>query len=153
MIGTKAEILKWLIDQPDKTYEVKDWHPKRSLTANGYYWALLGELTGVLGAAREEIHGELLRRYSVPYLGKDGNPVTLVSRRDPDELPGHWVLRKVQGDRKGYMRIKGSSDMDSKEFSRLLDGLISECKEVGVETLPPHEVERLRGYEKKHHAV
>lgn len=148
MIGTKAEVIKWLIDQPDKTYEVKDWHPKRSLTANGYYWSLMAELTGVLGAAQDEIHTELLRRYSVPYLGKDGNPITLVSRRDPDELPGYWILRKVQGDRKGYMRIKGSSDMDSKEFSRLLDGLISECKEVGIDTLPPHEVERLRGYVK-----
>lgn len=149
MIGTKTEILKWLIDQPDKTYEVKDWHPKRSLTANGYYWALLGELTGVLRAARDEIHEELLRRYSVPFLGKDDKPIVLVSRREPEELPGHWIrVRDGIKGQKAYMRIKGSSDMDSKEFSRLLDGLISECKEVGVETLPPAEIERLRGYAK-----
>ena len=148
MIGTKAEVLKHLIDSPDGMYEVKDWHPKRSLTANAYYWSLLSKLSGVLGAARDEIHYELLRRYSVPYIGKNGLPVTTVTKAGADDLPGYWVLREQRGPRSGYIRIKGSSDMDSKEFSRLLDGLISECQEVDVETLPPHEVERLRGYEK-----
>lgn len=149
MIGTKTEILKWLIDQPDKTYEVKDWHPKRSLTQNAYFHVLEADLAGALGATTREIHYELLRRYSVPFLGKDDKPITLVSRRDPEELPGYWILVRVATKgRKGYMRIKGSSDMDSKEFSRLLDGLISECKEVGVETLPAAEIERLRGYAK-----
>lgn len=147
MIGTKKETLKWLLDQPDeKKYEVKEWHPKRSLTANSYYWVLMAELAGVLGAAQDEIHYELIRRYSCPYINKDDEVVALVSRQDPEDLPGYWMLRKELPDgRKGYIRLKGSSDMDSKEFSRLLDGLIEECKEVGIETLPP---ERLRGYER-----
>ena len=152
MIGEKAEVLKHLIDQPDGMYEVKPWHPKRSLTANAYYWALLAKLAGVLRAARDEIHYELLRRYSVPYLSKEGLPVTAVTKCGTDDLPGYWILREQRGARSGYIRIKGSSDMDSAEFSRLLDGLISECNEVGVPTLPPHEVEKLRGYE-KHHSV
>lgn len=152
MIGEKAEVLKHLIDQPDGMYEVKPWHPKRSLTANAYYWKMLSELAGALRAARDEIHYELLRRYSVPYIGKNGLPVTTVTKSGTDDLPGYWILREQRGPRSGYIRIKGSSDMDSKEFSRLLDGLISECNEVGVETLPPHEVEKLRGYE-KHHSV
>lgn len=152
MIGEKADVLKYLIDQPDGLYELSPWHPKRSLSANAYYWVLLAKLTGILGAARDEIHYELLRRYSVPYLNKDGKPVTAVTRSGADDLPGYWIMREQRGPRSGYIRIKGSSDMDSAEFSRLLDGLISECKEVGVETLPPHEVEKLRGYE-KHHSV
>ena len=147
MIGTKNEVMKALIDSPEGMYELKDWHPKRSLTQNAYFHVLEADLAGALGAAKDEVHYELLRRYSVPYMGKDEKPVTLVSRRDPDELPGYWILVKVASKgRKGYMRIKGSSDMNSKEFSRLLDGLISECKDVGVDTLPPAEVERLRGY-------
>ena len=34
--------------------------------------------------------------------------------------------------------------MDSKEFAILLDGVISECNEVGIATLTPDEVARLK---------
>ena len=51
-----------------------------------------------------------------------------------------------------YQMYKGSSHMDSAEFSRLVDGLVSECKQVGIETLSPEEIERLQGYVKKHNA-
>lgn len=147
MIGTKNEVMRWLLDSPEGQYEVNPWHPKRSLSANSYYWVLLSELAGVLTSSKHEIHYELIRRHSPPYRKKDGGVVALVSRQDPEDLPGYWMLREERKDgRKGYIRLKGSSDMDSKEFSRLLDGLIEECKEVGIETLPP---ERLRGYERK----
>ena len=37
-----------------------------------------------------------------------------------------------------------SSAMDTKEFKELLDGLISECQEVGIETATPEEIARMR---------
>ena len=37
--------------------------------------------------------------------------------------------------------------MDTKEFSRLLDGIISECKEMGIETKTPNQLLELEGYE------
>ena len=53
-----------------------------------------------------------------------------------------------------YMMLKGSSEYDTKEMSRLIDGLASECKEMGIETMPPEELERMmaaydRKYKKK----
>ena len=42
-----------------------------------------------------------------------------------------------------YMMLKGSSEYDTKEMSHLIDGLVSECKEMGIETLPPEELERM----------
>lgn len=49
-----------------------------------------------------------------------------------------------------YMMLKGSSEYDTKEMSRLIDGLVSECKEMGIETMPPEELERMMAaYEKK----
>jgi hypothetical protein len=38
--------------------------------------------------------------------------------------------------------------MDSKEFSMLLDGLIYECKEQGINTMTPAELLKLKGYVK-----
>ncbi|MBR3243047.1 MAG: hypothetical protein IKF90_10160 [Parasporobacterium sp.] len=147
IVGDKTKCLRWLIDAPDKEYKITEYHPKRSLTANAYYWSLLGQLAEVLRTSNDELHGELLRRYSVPFPNGDGVvTVTLRSDVPVTALPGHWMEYKSNGEFTAYIRLKGSSDMDSKEFSRLVDGLVSECKEVGIETLPPHEIERLRGY-------
>ena len=55
----------------------------------------------------------------------------------------------VMGESKieGYVNIRffwGSSKYDTANMSRLIDGIISECKEQGIETLPPEELERLK---------
>ena len=40
--------------------------------------------------------------------------------------------------------FKGSSEYDTREMSVLIDGVISEAKELDIETLPPHEIERMK---------
>ena len=52
-----------------------------------------------------------------------------------------------------YMMLRGSSDYDTKEMSRLIDGLVSECKEAGIETLPPEEIERMMESYEKHYSA
>jgi hypothetical protein len=39
--------------------------------------------------------------------------------------------------------IKGSSEYDTKEMSRFIDGIVAEAKELGIETLPPAELETM----------
>ena len=43
-----------------------------------------------------------------------------------------------------YKIFKGSSEYNTKEMAVLIDGIISEAKELDIETLPPVEVERLK---------
>lgn len=43
-----------------------------------------------------------------------------------------------------YVMLKGSSRYDSAEMAHLLDGLISECKQLGIETATPEELERMK---------
>ena len=38
----------------------------------------------------------------------------------------------------------GSSTFDTKEMSVFIDGLVETCKELGLETLPPDELERMK---------
>lgn len=38
----------------------------------------------------------------------------------------------------------GSSTYDAKEMSVLIDGVVSECKEMGIETMTPDEIARLK---------
>ena len=154
MHGKKSEVLKWLIDSPDGLYEVQEYHEKRSLTANSYYWVLLSELAGRLRTSRDELHDFMLRRYGQYLKDKEGNIVCVAVAPDTvmTDFDGHF---EYAGPFKGYARYKvlrGSRTYDSKEFSILLDGLISECHEVGIDTMTPNELLRLKGYEQANEA-
>lgn len=140
MIGEKNKVIKWLIDQPDGMYKTDSWHPKRSLTANAYYWALIGKLANVLRTSKDELHESLLFQYGEI----EGTEIT-IENGSASRLKGHW-LRTKDGH---FIQMLGSSDMDSSQFSALLDGLIYECKEQGIETMPETEIQRLRGYVKE----
>ena len=43
-----------------------------------------------------------------------------------------------------YKIFKGSSEYDTREMAILIDGIVSEAKEMGIETLPPDEVEKIK---------
>ena len=54
-----------------------------------------------------------------------------------------------------YKMLRGSSTYDTKEMSRLIEGLVAECKDQGIDTLPPDEFNRMMGlydqnWRKKH---
>jgi hypothetical protein len=38
----------------------------------------------------------------------------------------------------------GSSQYDTRQMAILIDGIVSECKEMGIETLPPDEIKALK---------
>ncbi len=40
--------------------------------------------------------------------------------------------------------IRGSHTYDNKEMSALIDGTVEDAKEMGIETLSPGEIERLK---------
>lgn len=89
----------------------------------------------------------MLQRYGV---------YEVVSVRSDIDVKGYFKYFKeighgtVQGKNFTHYKIfKGSSQMDSKEFSVLLDGVISECKETGIPTLTPEEVSKLKYIEGK----
>lgn len=49
-----------------------------------------------------------------------------------------------------YMMLKGSSTYNTREMSMLIDGLVSECRDAGIETMPQEELERMmKDYGKK----
>ena len=117
---------------------------KRSLDANAYAWVLMSKIADALGTSKEEVYEEMLRRYGVLYEDEDGYiTVTVSNKVDMSKVDGHWQLIR-QGEKfKAYAMIKGSSQYDTKEMSHFIDGIISESKELGIETLTPLELERM----------
>lgn len=135
--------------------EVKKYTEKRSLTANGYYWTLVAKLAGALGVSNARCHNMLLRRYGQPWIF-DGEEVKVMI---PDTAEAELAIlederehmkptSEITVDRGGnfrrvYRLLRGSHDYNREEFARLIDGTVDECKQMGLETLPPDELARM----------
>lgn len=142
MIGTAQEIITWLFEQDrEALFEVKPRKRKRSLTQNAYYWVLLNQLARKLGMPDSEVHKNMLREYGV---------ADVFSAREDVPLSGYFKYYDIigQGELQGktYNHVKvykGSSNMDSTEFSHLLDGMRQECEAQGIVVLTPEETARM----------
>ena len=146
MIGSNKQIINWLLEQEDKIFEIKEHREKRSLNANSYFYVLQNKLADVLKVSNDELHFELIKRYS------DVTLITLPKEESIEGLIKYYEIYK-EGTIKEkpvviYKAYRPSHEMNTKQFSRLLDGIISECKEVGIETLTPNQLLELEGYEK-----
>ncbi len=138
MIGEKETVLRWLQDQPAGRYECNKAKRKRTLTQNSYYWALLSELAGALGLSNDELHFQLLKRYSTP------QPFATLEHVDVSKFMRYYEKRNQVDKTVYYLFYTPSSEMSTTEFKRLLDGLISECQEVGINTLSAEELALLK---------
>lgn len=133
----------------------KVYRRKRSLDANSYYWSLLTKLAEAAGISKPHAHNMMLRRY-----GKleeiDGRLIYVVVP-DNDEgdrmaleaetyhiKPTAEVKTSADGSRfRTYLMLRGSSTYDTAEMSALINGLVEECKDLGIETMTPQELERM----------
>lgn len=148
----------------DLAISLKKWRGKRSLPANAYYWVLVAKISDAIGQNQAVVHNILLRRYGQMKLVGGEIVTTLIldtveAEQDvlEDELT-HLkptsVLKEGKDGRRWrvYREIKGSSKYDSKEMATLIDGAVSEAREMGLETLPDGELERMMESYEEHHA-
>ncbi len=133
----------------DKLYDVKitEYSDKRTKTMNSYYWVLVTQLANVLRTSKDELHAELIKRYS------QRDYISLLANIKPSDYFPYYEYQSTfkhnNNTFRSYLVFKRSSDMNKHEFSILLDGLISECKAVGINTMTPDEIAQLSYLEEK----
>ena len=143
MIGKPNEIIRWLLDQDrEKTFEIKQHREKRSLNANSYAWALIGKIANETNLTKDAVYLHILRIYGQSEVVSVRSEINVEGYFKYYEPFGHSMLNGK--DFTHYKVYKGSSEYDTKEMAVLIDGIVGEAEEIGVETLPPHEIERLK---------
>lgn len=143
MIGNAEKIIQWLFQQDrEKIFEIKEKKAKRTLTQNAYYWVLLHELAKVLKIDNDTAHKMMLERYGTYEVISVLNGIDLTGYFKYFDEIGSGTVNGKQFTH--YKIFKGSSQMDSKEFAVLLDGLISDCEELGIPTLTREEIAKLK---------
>lgn len=143
MTGNAEEIIKWLFTQDrEKQFDITEHKEKRSLNANAYAWSLIGKIADALRTSKDEVYLTMLKRYG------QSEMVSVLSSID---VRGYFKYFEpvgtatLQGKEFTHYRIYlGSSEYNTKEMAILIDGIISEAEEIGIETLPPNEVQRLK---------
>ncbi len=124
--------------------EFKKWRANRSLDANAYSWILQRKIAQVLGSTEEEIHIIMLKRYGqceFPIFP----PEKAKFKMERDEL--YMFAKDVEVNGKPAIMLRhylGSRTYDTKEMSIFIDGIISECKELDIETITPSELATLK---------
>lgn len=131
----------------DKVYEadLKEHRKKRSLDANAYAWVLMGKLANKVGLPKEEVYREFVKDVG-------GNYEILPIRNDAvDKWITNWQTKgigwvcDILGESKldGYTNVVtyyGSSTYDSLQMSKLINLIVDECKQQGIETMTPAEL-------------
>ena len=134
------------------TAEIKKLSKKRSLDANSYYWVLVDKLSKALDISMSHCHNLMLRRYGTFKLFGGQVMYTVLpdtdeASRDADEAEECHIkpTAEVREGKDGlmyrtYIMLKGSREYNTTEFSHLVNGIIDECKQVGIETATPDEI-------------
>lgn len=146
MIGKKEEVLHWLIEQPDKEYEIKEHKQKRSLDANAYLWVLISKIQSVLNIPKETIYKDLIKDIGVYEVIPIKNIAVNKFCEAWHKNGLGWITETTKSKLDGYTNVLayyGSSEYDSKEMARLIDSTIEECKNLDIETKSDEEIKSL----------
>lgn len=143
-INEKADMLKLYEELRDSklSVDIKKFRKKRSLDANALLWACIGEIAHKINADKWDIYLQMLRRYGqYTYI--------LVPPAAVERTRREWreceVLNEVNVNGKKAVQMLcyfGSHLYDSKEFSLLLDGVVSEMIELGIQPPPSGDMRR-----------
>lgn len=143
MIGNSQEIIQWLFNQDrEKLFDIKEHREKRSLNSNSYCWVLIGKIADVLRTDKEQVYLTMLKRYGQSELVSVLSNINITGYFKYYEVAGTSTLNGKEFTH--YKVYKGSSEYDTREMSILIDGIVSEAKELNIETLPPAEIERMK---------
>ena len=128
-------------------YELKKKPSLRSLTANAYAWVLIDKLSEAVGEKKTDVY-----RRAVKDVGGNMQTVCLQNksvemfRRIWEKNGIGWQTEQLESRIAGCTNVQiyyGSSTFDTKQMSRLIDNLVQDCKALGIETMPPEQLERL----------
>lgn len=141
----------------DLDLEIKTHRNRRSIDANACLWACINDLAGAVGVTNWDMYLMELERY--------GQFVNVKVRQEAfEDLKSHWREAVIVGEETvtetsisevtGYPEDRdvtyyyvncyyGSHEYNTKEFSRLLSGVIDDMKAQGLDTPPSEDMKRM----------
>lgn len=144
VVATVSSYIDSLDENKQYTLVVQEKKKKRSLNANAYAWVLLDKLAAVLHIGKTELYRSYIKE-----IGGNSDVVCVIDKALDDLRKGWehnglgWLTETMPSKLAGCTNVivyYGSSTYDTAQMSRLIDMIVQDCKENGIETLTPAEL-------------
>lgn len=158
-----SEMIMFLAGQDKElVWDITEHKEKRSRSQNNYYWELCGKVANAtirFGANVNVIHNRNLRQLGLREYINDRPVCVYIPDTDEAEQIAlnaeKYHIKPTSQTKEGkdgqtfrcYVMLRGSHTFTVQEMSALVDLMIQEAKSVGVETITPQELERMRQLE------
>lgn len=130
-------------------FTFEKWFPLRKKNANAYFWELCGKLAAKLRQPKEQIYrfycrdiGDNYYTFELPTEAVEGFDRVWKTGDKKKKRIG-WFTEEMSSPQKGMSTVLayfGSSLFTTPQMSRLIDMVIEDCKENGIETKTPNEI-------------
>ena len=136
---------KILTIQIGKNEEIEVKRKKRSKNSNSYFWELLQQLCLEMNL---DVIQEYRKRVKELGIFKQWELDTInvpTFEKIWQDRGIAWFTEKVEeiGNKTIINAYYGSSSYNSKQMSKLIDNLVQDCKQIGIQTLDEIEIEEL----------
>lgn len=135
----------------DYRVAIKEHKPKRSLDANSYMWVLCDKIAKAMHdgkTTKEDVY-----RHAIREVGEwEDKPIATADVEKHIKMwsvigEGWFSEERRPAKQEGYTVVRdyyGSHIYDTASMSRLIDYIVEQAKELGIETDTPDEIERVK---------
>ena len=129
--------------------ECKEHRKKRSLDANSYAWVLITKIADIQRTSKDEVYIEMLKRYGQ----REKQLISIIDNEEAIAMiyratNSHCTVvgeGAVNGKQFKHLAVLiGSSQYDSRQMAILVDGIVSEAKDLDIDTMTPAELAELK---------
>ena len=122
----------------------------RSLNANKYFHVLVGKIADELHISKARAKNQLLGKYGQRELTDSGqliisvrSDIDMMEREDLHCVPvGYGKVNDTEFTH--WAIVRPSHSYSNLEMNELITGTVEDAKELGIETLSPNEIERMK---------
>ena len=130
----------------NKAIELREHKNRRSLDANGYLWALLMKLEQKMDEPKEDIYRKYIREIGIAEVVPVKNEAVDRFCEAWHKNGLGWLTDTTPSKLEGFTNViayYGSSSYNTKEMARLIDSVVEDCQEQGIETKSEAELNNL----------
>lgn len=131
------------------TIKIGKFAKKRSLDANAYAWVMIDRLAQKLNLPKTEVY-----RSAIKEIGGNSDVVCIQDKAVESLCDGWqrngigWMTETFPSKLEGCTNVTlyyGSSTYDTAQMSRLINIIVEECRQLGIETKSTEEIDSLLG--------
>ena len=150
LLDTKQlDIVEELKNENKLNVELKKYRKIRSLDANSYFWKMLSELCELAEIDTVEEYKRRVKELGIFKQFRIQTEDVKTFEKVWTDRGIAWFCEIADTEYLGNIEFKiinayyGSSSFNSKQMSRLIDGVVQDCKIYGIETKPQQEIDSL----------